>query len=103
MRGPRPTLCIFPEDFLQEARQTIHQRTAPFQDVQRFCLVLLLQEQPQIGSEAAAAQVGLCARQVRRWRQRWAAGDFSIADLEGRGRKATFSPSGSSLGHRHRL
>ena len=28
MRGPRPTPCIFPEYFLQEARKTVRRRTA---------------------------------------------------------------------------
>jgi Homeodomain-like domain len=94
MRGPRPTPCIFPGDFLQEARHTVRQRTAALQDVQRFRLVLMLHEDPGISNEAASQQVGLSARQVRRWRQRWAEGDFSVQDRAGRGRKAAFSPSG---------
>jgi hypothetical protein len=40
---------------------------------------------------------------VLRWRQRWAAGDFSVADLPGRGRTAAFSPPGRSRGQGHRL
>jgi hypothetical protein len=103
MRGPTPTVCIFPEDFLQEAEATVRQRTARFQDVQRFCLVLLLHEKPHLSNDAAAEEVGLSPRQVRRWRQRWANGDFSVDDLTGRGRKATFSPDGPGSGHGHRL
>jgi hypothetical protein len=96
MRGPRAASCIFPERFLQEARQTVRQRTALWQDVQRFRLVLLLHENPGIGNEFAGKQVGLSARQVKRWRRRWLAGDFTVNDQEGRGRKAAFSPDGPS-------
>jgi hypothetical protein len=103
MRGPTPTVCTFPGDFLQEAEATVRRRTAQFQDVQRFCLVLLLQEKPQISNAAAAEEVGLSERQVRRWRQRWAGGDFTVEDLAGRGRKATFSPPGPCSGHGNRL
>ena len=103
MRGPRPTRCSFPEEFLQQASQTVRRRTATVQDVQRFRLVLLLHDNPHLSNEAAGVLVGLSARQVRRWRRRWAQGDFAVDDLPGRGRKATFSPTGSRLGHRHRL
>ena len=102
MRGPPPTPCIFPEDFLQQARQTTRQRTAACQDGQRFRWVVLLHEQPQLSNEAAAAAIGLSARQVQRWRHRWALGDFSIADWPGRGRKVAFSPAGAVPGHGHR-
>src|ERR1700730_12707670 len=97
MPGPRPALCTFPDDFLQEARNTIHRRTVAVQTVQRFRLVLLLAEQPSLGNDEAAIVVGLSARQVQRWRSRWAARYFSIEDHPGRGRKSTFSPSGSSV------
>jgi hypothetical protein len=103
MRGPIPAVCTFPEVFLQEAEETIRQRTARFQDVQRFCLVLLLHEQPRISNDAAASEVGLSPRQVRRWRQRWAQGEFTVEDLTGRGRKVTFSPDGPGRGHRDRV
>ena len=94
MRGPQPKRCTFPEDFLQAGRNIVRRRTATVRDVQRFRLVLLLHEQPDISHDEAADIVGLSARQVQRWRCRWAAGDFSIEDEKGRGRKPTFSPSG---------
>jgi hypothetical protein len=103
MRGSRPQPCIFPEGFVQEARQTARQRAARWQDVQRSRLVLLVHENPWIGHKFAGDQVGLSARQVRRWRQRWAAGDFTVDDQEGRGRKASFSPDGSCPRYRDRL
>src|SRR5438128_10578215 len=92
MRGPRPVPCIFPEEFLQDAMDTVRRRTASVQDVQRFRLVLLLHDQPSISHENAAEIVRLSARQVQRWRRRWAAGDFSIGDYPGRGKKPAFSP-----------
>lgn len=97
MPGPRPALCTFSEEFLQEAHEMVRKRTATVQAVQRFRLVLLLHQQPEMGNEAAAELVGLSPRQVQRWRHRWAAGDFSIEDLEGRGRQAAFSPLDQAL------
>jgi hypothetical protein len=97
MPGPSPTLCTFFDDFLQAARDAVRRRTLAVQTVQRFRLVLLLHEQPGLGNNEAAEKVGLSARQVQRWRSRWSAGDFSIEDHPGRGRKAAFPPTGSSL------
>jgi Homeodomain-like domain-containing protein len=97
MPGPRPTPCTFPDDFVQEALDTVSGRTVAVQTVQRFRLVLLLDERPSMRNDEAAEVVGLSPRQVQRWRSRWAAGDFSIEDRPGRGRKAAFSPSGSSV------
>jgi transposase len=97
MPGPVPALCTFPEDFVQEAVATVRRRTATVQTVQRFRLVLLLHEQPSLTNDEAASVVGLSARQVQRWRSRWAAGDFSIDDRSGRGRKPAFSPLDQAL------
>jgi len=95
MPGPPSAFFpTFPDDFLAEARRTLRRKTAPHQAVQRCRLVLLLHENPHLPQEAAGRRVGLSGRQVLRWRQRWAAGDFSVADTPGRGRKATFSPPG---------
>ncbi len=96
MPGPVPARCTFPEDFVQEALDTVRRRTAAVQVVQRYRLVLLLHEMPGLGNDEAAEAVGLSSRQVQRWRSRWASGDFSIEDRSGRGRKPAFSPAGSS-------
>jgi hypothetical protein len=103
MPGPRPTSFTFPEAFLQEALATVRRRTALVQTVQRFRLVLLLHEEPNLGNDAAGRLIGLSARQVQRWRRRWAAGDFSIDDRAGRGRKPTFSPARPRPSQSHRL
>lgn len=101
MRGPRPVPCIFPAGFLQDAIHTVRRRTASVQEVRRFRLVLLLHERPRISHEEAAAIIGLSARQVQRWRRRWAAGDYSIEDYPGRGKKPDFSPGRPGVGRRH--
>ena len=93
MPGPVPARCNFPDDFVQVALDTVRRRTAAVQAVQRFRLVLLLHEQPNLQNEDAADAVGFSLRQVQRWRSRWAAGDFSIEDHAGRGRKPFFSPT----------
>ena len=77
MPGPSPALCTFPDDFVQVALDTVRRRTVAVQVVQRFRLALLLHEQPDMRNDKAAKKVGLSARQVQRWRSRWAAGDFS--------------------------
>ena len=96
MPGPVPARCTFPDDFVQAALDAVGRRTAAMQVVQRYRLVLLLHELPSLRNEEAADIVGLSPRQVQRWRSRWASGDFSIDDRSGRGRKAAFSPAGSS-------
>jgi hypothetical protein len=99
MAGPQPIFCpAFPEKFLEHARLELRRRTAPQRSVQRSRLALLVHEHPDWDQERLARHVGLSRRQVHRWRKRWAAGDFSLNDAAGRGRKANFSPGGSGLG-----
>ena len=95
MPGLAPTFCpVFPEDFLRQARVEVRRKTASHQSVQRYQLALLLHEDSRLGHKVAGQCVGLSGRQV----QRWAAGDFSVADGSGRGRKAHFSPAGPGTG-----
>ena len=104
MAGPRSAVCpVFPEDFVVEARATVRRKTAPHQHVQRSGLVLVLHDTPLLGLEVGGRRGGLSGRLVRRGRPRWAAGDFSVTDTPGRGRKAAFSPPGSRPGQGHRL
>src|SRR5262245_35051641 len=98
MSGPVPVFCpVFPEDFLQQARIEVRRKTASYQAVQRLQLALLLHERPPVGHEEAGQRVGLSGRQVRRWRRRWAAGDFTVTDASGRGPKADLSPLDRAL------
>jgi transposase len=103
MPGPKPTPCTFSDDFLQVARRAIRQRTALVQEVQRYRLALAIHEHPDLSNGEIGWRVGMSERQVRRWRQRWSRGDWSVIDQEGRGRKADFSPAGTRLGCRGRL
>ena len=48
MPGPVPARCNFPDDFVQDALDTVRRRTAAVQVVQRFRLALLLHEQPSL-------------------------------------------------------
>ena len=70
MPGLNPVPCTFPDDFVQEALDTVRRRTAQVQVVQRYRLVLLLYEQPGVKNDKAGKDVGLSARQVQRWRGR---------------------------------
>ena len=95
--GPQPIHCpAFPADFLAQARQIARRPTAPAAQRQRAALVCLLHEEPLLAHAEAADRVGLQPVSVRRWRRRWATGDFSLEDQPGRGRKPTFSPPGPS-------
>ena len=98
MRGPLPSYRPeFPTTFLEQAEQSVRQRTVPYQRRQRAALVLLLHQQPLVSNSEAAALVQLHLRSVQRWRRRWATGDFSLEDEPGRGRKAAFSPLDHAL------
>jgi hypothetical protein len=99
MAGPTPIFCpTFPEEFLEEIQTEVRRKTATQRSVQRSQLALLVHEHPDWDQERLGCRVGLSGRQVHRWRKRWAAGDFSLEDGAGRGRKADFSPSGSRTG-----
>ena len=104
MRGPIPSYRPeFPPTCLERAAKIAWQRTVPYQLRQRAALVLLLSQHPLLSNSEAAQRVQLHPRSVRRWRHRWAQGDFSLADKPGRGRKADFSPSGPRVGQGNRL
>jgi transposase len=104
MRGLLPShRPVFPSTFLEEAEKIVRHRTVPYQLRQRAALVLLLSQQPLVSNSEAAQRVQLPPRSVRRWRHRWATGDFALDDKPGRGRKADFSPSGPRAGQGNRL
>ena len=98
MAGPHPSFCpTFPKEFLEEARAEVRRKTVSYRSVQRSQLALLVHEHPDWDQERLGRHVGLSRRQVHRWRKRWAAGDFSLEDGAGRGRKADFSPRDHAL------
>ena len=104
MPGPLPRYRPnFPAEFLAEARRVAAARTAPAHRKQRASLVLLLQDQPSLSNVALGARFDLHPNCVRRWRQRWTQGNFTLDDAPGRGRKPVFSPPGSGRRHLHRV
>src|SRR5947209_2375969 len=93
MSGPSPRYHpSFPEEFLAEARRLAAARTAASHLRQRAHLVLLLHEHPTPSNVEVAARLDLHPNCARRWRHRWAEGQFSLEDAPGRGRKPSFSP-----------
>ena len=94
MPGPYPShQPLFPADFLDDARSVLRRRMAPAHLRQRARLACLLAADPALPHPAAAAGCQMDPDTVRKWRRRWAAGDFSLDDRPGRGRKPTFSPT----------
>ena len=93
MPGPRPNpQPPFPPVFLDQAQSLLGRRIAPAHLRQRARLACLLAADPALPHPDAAALGQMDPDTVRKWRRRWAAGDFSLADRPGRGRKPTFSP-----------
>ncbi len=104
MPGPSPHYRpIFPDDFLTEARRLVAARTAASHLRQRAQLALLLHERPSTSNVEVAARLGLHPNCVRRWRQRWAGGNFTFQDAPGRGRTPAFSPLRQGRRRLHRL
>ena len=96
MSGPTPLFRPeFRGEFVERCRHTVRLRNVSRGEFQRARLVLLLHGDARLSNVAAGAAVELHPNSVRLWRRRWAQGDFSLIDQEGRGRKATFSPAGS--------
>ena len=97
MPGPSPAYRPnFPDDFVEQARGIVRQRTVAYQLRQRATLGLLLQANLLLSNVQAAAEVHLHPNAVRYWRRRWAQDEFGLDDAPGRGWKARFSPSGPS-------
>ena len=93
MSGPLPHYRpSFPEEFLAEARRLVAARTAASHLRQRARLALLLHEHPSLSNVEVGARLDLHPNCARRWRQRWAGGQFTFDDDSGRGRKPVFSP-----------
>jgi len=93
MPGPLPQYRpSFPEEFVAEASRLAAARTAASHLKQRAEMVLLLHGDPSLSNVEVGARLGVHPNCVRRWRQRWATGNFGLLDQPGRGRKAAFSP-----------
>ena len=93
MPGPLPQYRpSFPEEFVAEASRLAVARTAASHLKQRAEMVLLLHRYPTLSNVEVGSRLDVHPNCVRRWRQRWAEGHFTLEDAPGRGRKPTFSP-----------
>lgn len=94
MPGPAPLYQpVFSHEFLTKCRHVVKCRATSFGEVLRAKLALLLHDQPSVSNVAAGLELRLHPNAVRLWRRRWAEGQLSLEDQDGRGRKPTFSPS----------
>jgi len=93
MPGPAPKFQPeFPAEFVEHCHRVSKQRTVAHRRWQRARLVVLLDANPRLSNVEAGHEVGLSDQAVRKWRRRWNAGDCSLDDRPGRGRKPVFSP-----------
>jgi transposase len=93
MPGPKPShQPQFTEAQLVQARQLAQQYTAPFCQVVRARLTLLLAEAPAISNAEAARRLALDEDTVYRWRRRWKEEGWSLEDAPRSGRPRAFSP-----------
>ena len=93
MPGPKPNYCpTFTDDEIEQARQTVRKHSAPYNQVQRAKLALLLYEKPDLQNPVAGRLLGRHEHWVRCWRKRWYEEGFSLADKPRSGRKPAFSP-----------
>jgi hypothetical protein len=93
MPGPKPTHCPqFTETQLARARVLAVQYSAPFCQVVRARLTLLLEATPEISHGEAAGRLGVDEDTVYKWRRRWAEDGWSLEDRPRAGRPRGFPP-----------
>ena len=82
----------FTPEQLAQARQVAAQTSAPFREVQRARLALVLAEHPGLSHAEVGARCGLDDETVYKWRRRWTTHGFSLTDAPRSGRPRAFSP-----------
>jgi transposase len=99
MRGRKPQYhpTFLPEEVAQ-ARELLRQSNAPYAQVRRAKLLVLLVEEPKISNVEAARRVDAHVQFVHKWREIWTTGEFRLEDLPRPGRPRAFSPSGRGHG-----
>ncbi len=81
MPGPKPThQPQFTEAQLAQARRLARQYSAPFCQVVRARLTLLLAETPTLSHAEAARRLAINEDTVYRWRRRWDEEGWSLED-----------------------
>jgi transposase-like protein len=84
----------FSPEELEEARRLARRHNAPFSEVMRARLALLIHEEPDLSHAEAGRRIGLDRETVYKWRRRWATQGWSVRDAPRSGRPRAFSPSG---------
>ena len=87
-----PHQIAFTPEQLAQAKKLAAARAAPFREVVRAKLTLILAEQPEISHAEAAKHLGLDRHTVYTWRRRWATEGWSLEDAPRSGRPRAFSP-----------
>ena len=104
MRGRKPQYhpTFLPEE-IERARELLRRSSAPYAQVRRAKLVVLLFEEPRISNVEAARRIDAHEQFVHKWREIWTMGDFRLEDLPRPGRPPAFPPSGRCDGQEDRL
>jgi hypothetical protein len=89
-----PHQVTFTPEQLAQAQKLAAARVAPFREVVRAKLTLIVAERPEISHAQAAKQLGLHPDTVYAWRRRWATEGWSLDDAPRSGRPRAFSPTG---------
>jgi hypothetical protein len=104
MPGPTPShRPDFTEEQLAQARRLANQYTAPFCQVVRARLTLILAEAPETSNAEAARRLAIDEDTVYKWRRRWAEHGWSLDDRPRAGRPRGFPPGGDGAGEGPRL
>jgi hypothetical protein len=91
MPGPKPAQQPqFTTEELAQARQVAHQYSAPFCQVVRAHLTLLLAECPGTSNAEAARRLGLDEDTIYKWCRRWAEQGWALDDRPRPGRPRAF-------------
>jgi transposase len=82
----------FSPEQLELARRVAAQQAAPYREVLRARLTLVLAEHPDLSHPEVARRCGLSPKTVEKWRRRWEQQGWSLKDAPRSGRPASFSP-----------
>src|ERR1700760_1436245 len=93
----------FTAEQLALARKIAGARAAPYREVLRAKLTLIIAENPTISHAEAGARCGMSRDTVYDWRRRWAEEGWSLEDAPRSGRPRAFSPGGDDTGQGGRL
>ncbi len=104
MPGPKPEFQpqFRPED-IGRCQELVRKREAPYIQVKRAQLALLLVENPAMRSPEAGRRQGWHTNTVLKWRRIWSKEPFRLEDRPRSGRPRKFSPSAGRADQIRRL